>query len=232
MTRSITTCIIVDDEPIAQQILEQYVMETPGLTLLATCRNAMEALSKLEHHQVDLIFLDIEMPLINGLNFLKTLTHAPAVILTTAYPQYAVEAFALNAVDYLLKPFSVDRFQTAVQKVISKPTPDTVPTEQPYLLIREKGAFIKVPHHEIIYFEASGDYVKIVTAGKTHLASMTMKSLEETLPANAFIRIHKSYIVAVAHIQMLKTLEVIMTGKQALPLSPNYKDRLLELFSK
>ena len=222
-------CIIVDDEPIARQILEQYILETPGLTLLATCRNAMEAFSKLEQHEVDLVFLDIEMPLVNGLDFIKTLKHPPKIILTTAYPQHAVEAFALNAVDYLLKPFSLFRFQTAIGKVKLNGNEEK---EEPALLIKEKGALIKLLQKEIVYLQASRDYVKIITTLKTHLVSMTMKSLEETLPASQFIRIHKSFIVNLRHIQMIKTNEVIMGNKEVLPLSPNCKEDLLKIYAK
>jgi len=222
-------CIIVDDEPIARQILEQYILETPGLTLLATCRNAMEAFSKLEQHEVDLVFLDIEMPLVNGLDFIKTLKHPPKIILTTAYPQHAVEAFALNAVDYLLKPFSLFRFQTAIGKVKLNGNEEK---EEPALLIKEKGALIKLLQKEIVYLQASRDYVKIITTLKTHLVSMTMKSLEETLPASQFIRIHKSFIVNLRHIQMIKTNEVMMGNKEVLPLSPNCKEDLLKIYAK
>lgn len=226
------TCIIVDDEPIAREILEKFVMETPGLTLLATCRNAMEAIGKLEQQEVDLIFLDIEMPLVNGLHFLKTLNDPPHIILTTAYPQYAVEAFALNAVDYLLKPFSIERFQAAVQKVKPRSVSEKNETGAAHVMIREKGALVKLLHDEIIYLQASGDYVKIITRQKTHLVSMTMKLLEEALPSTKFIRIHKSYIVALKEIRAVKTAEVVIAGKQVLPLSPNYKGLLMELYAR
>jgi two-component system, LytTR family, response regulator LytT len=222
-------CFIVDDELIARQILEQYILQTPGLTLLGTCRNAMEAFAKLEQHEVDLIFLDIEMPLVSGLDFIKKLARPPKIILTTAYPQHAVEAFALNAVDYLLKPFSLERFQQAVAKVKL----ETLATDEAlHLMIREKNSLLKLPQQEIIYLKASKDYVKIITTQKSHLVSSTMKALEETLPANQFVRIHKSFIVNVRHIQMIKAAEVIMADKEVLPLSPNFKDRLLEIYSK
>lgn len=222
-------CLIVDDEPIARQILEQFALQTTGITVLASCRNAMEAFARLEQYEVDLLFLDIEMPLVNGLDFLKTLTRPPRVILTTAYPQYAVEAFALNAVDYLLKPFSLERFQQAVAKVRLE---DVTEEEDAHLLIRERGALIKVPYTDILYLKASKDYVKIITAQKTHLFTITMKALEELLPAAEFVRIHKSFIVNTRHIRMVKTAEVIMPGNEILPLSPNYKEKLKEVYSK
>jgi len=222
-------CLIVDDEPIARQIVEQFALQTNGITVLASCRNAMEAFAKLEQHEVDLIFLDIEMPLVNGLDFLKTLAKPPQVILTTAYPQYAVEAFALNAVDYLLKPFSLERFQQAVAKVKVN---NTTAKEEAHLLIRERGAFIKIRHADILYLKASKDYVKIITAHKTHLFTITMKALEELLPAAEFVRIHKSFIVNTRHIRMVKTAEIVMPDNEVLPLSPNYKERLKEVYSR
>jgi len=222
-------CIIIDDEPIARQILEQYISSTPSLTLLASCRNAMEGFAKLEQYNVDLIFLDIEMPLVNGLHFLKTLQNPPQVIFTTAYPQHAVEAFELNVVDYLLKPFSPERFAKAIEKL--KPIAEKQ-TEEASLMIREKGGLIKIPHSSILYLKGSKDYVKIITEEKTHLVSSSMKSLEESLPSNEFIRIHKSYIVGLRHIRMVKASELVMHNKETLPLSPNFKERLMEVWAR
>ncbi len=224
--------LIVDDEQIAQEIVEQYILQTPGLSLVAKCRNALEAFAKLEQHAVDLIFLDIEMPLVNGMTFLKTLSNPPSVIFTTAYPQHAVEAFELNVVDYLLKPFSYDRFLKAVNKVKESAVAETPadPADQ-HLLLKEKGGLIKVPYSKIIYIKAAKDYVKIVTGEQQHIASFTMKGLEEQLPADKFVRIHKSYIVALEQVKMIKADSVIITDSESLPLSIHYKDGLLEKFS-
>ena len=224
-------CLIVDDEIIAQQIVEQFILQTPGLTLIAKCRNAMEAFAKLEQHPVDLIFLDIEMPLINGLTFLKNLLHPPKVIFTTAYPNYAVQAFDLDVVDYLLKPFSYERFLKAVQKV--KALPQSVPdgnNDNGHLLVKEKGGLIKIPYSTIIYIKAAKDYVRVVTNEQQYLVSFTMKNLEEILPPQQFIRIHKSFIVSVAQIKMIKADEVILAGNHELPLSVNYKENVLAVF--
>lgn len=224
-----TRCLIVEDELIAQQIMEKYILQTPGLTLVAKCRNAMEAFAKLEQHPVDLIFLDIEMPLINGLTFIKTLASPPKVIFTTAYPDYAVQAFDLDAVDYLLKPFSYDRFLKAVAKAKPAPVQEEEQAEG-NLLIREKGGLIKIPYSQVQYIQASKDYVKIVTADRQYLASFTMKALEETLPASQFVRIHKSYIVALKQVRMIKAEEVVIDQDNTLPLSLHYKEKLLTLF--
>jgi DNA-binding LytR/AlgR family response regulator len=222
-------CIIIDDEAIARQILEQYIAKTPTLTLLASCRNALEGFAKLEQHHVDLIFLDIEMPLVSGLHFLKTLETPPQVILTTAYPEHAFEAFELNVADYLLKPFSPERFAKAIAKL--KPLVEKS-LEEASLLIREKGGTVKIPQSAILYLKGSKDYVKIITETKTYLVSRSMKSLEEELPALEFTRIHKSYIVGLRHVRMVKASELVIHNQEVLPVSPNYKERLLELYSK
>jgi two-component system, LytTR family, response regulator LytT len=222
-------CLIVDDEQIAQQIVEQYIMLTPELTLVAKCRNALEAFAKLEQHSIDLIFLDIEMPLVNGLTFLQTLTKPPKVIFTTAYPNYAVQAFDLDVVDYLLKPFSYERFLKAVKKM-KESTVAPENNHDGHLLVKEKGGLIKLPYSHIIFIKASKDYVKIVTNEQQYLASFTMKNLEEQLPPDKFVRIHKSYIAGLRHIKMIKADEVLMEAGHVLPVSINYKENLLTVF--
>lgn len=223
-------CLIADDEEIARQIVEKYILQTPGLSLVGKCRNAMEAFGKLEQQAVDLIFLDIEMPLINGLTFLKTLTNPPKVIFTTAYPDFALQAFDLSVVDYLLKPFSYERFQRAVEKVIIQSYPTSSMQEEGQLLVKEKGGLIKVPYHSILYIQAARDYVKIVTMAKVHVAGFTMKSLEEQLPAEKFVRVHKSYIVSLEQVKMIRAEQVLLSENHELPLSPNYKENLLVRF--
>lgn len=225
------TCIIIDDEPIARQILENYIAKTPGLTLLASCRNALEGFAKLEQHRVDLIFLDIEMPLVNGLQFLKTLASPPQVIMTTAYPEHAVEAFDLQVVDYLLKPISPERFTRAISR-LRPPADSTHVPEEASLVLKEKGNLIKIPQTEILYIKASGDYVKVVTTEKTYLVAMTMRSLEETLPPNQFTRVHKSFIAGLAHIRMIKGNELVMPDQETIPLSPTYKEKVMELYKR
>lgn len=223
-------CLIVDDEQIAQQIVEQYIMQTPELTLVAKCRNALEAFAKLEQHPIDLIFLDIEMPLVNGLTFLQTLTKPPKVIFTTAYPNYAVQAFDLDVIDYLLKPFSYERFLKAVKKMKESAIVPTDNNNDGHLLVKEKGGLIKLPYNQIIFIKASKDYVKIFTGDQQYLASFTMKNLEELLSPDKFVRIHKSYIAGLRHIKMIKADEVLMEGSHVLPLSINYKENLLTVF--
>lgn len=227
-------CLICDDELIAHQILEAYILQTPGLVLVAKCRNALEAFAKMEQQSVDLIFLDIEMPLLNGINFLKTLSNPPKVIFTTAYAEHALESYELNAVDYLLKPFSPERFAKAVEKVkalIGTGGNDAEKMEEAgALVIKEKDGMIRVQHSEIIYIEASKDYMKIVTAGKTYLVHITMKKLEESLPPELFVRTHKSYMVALKAIRLLKPDELVLTNNAVVPVSINYRDMVTEKF--
>ncbi len=229
-------CLIADDEVIAHQILEQYILQVPGLVLVAKARNAMEAFAKLEQHSIDLIFLDIEMPLVNGISFLKTLSNPPKVIFTTAYSEYALEGYELNVVDYLLKPFSFDRFCKAVEKaraaIQGMGLPAQEQVEGGHLVIKEREGMLRIPYEEILYIEASGDYMKIVTAGRQHLVHLTMKKLEESLPVNSFARTHKSYIVGMKHIKLLKPDSLLMVNNVSIPVSVNYKEEVTARFKK
>jgi DNA-binding LytR/AlgR family response regulator len=230
-------CLIADDEVIAHQILEQYILQTEGLTLVAKCRNAMEAFAKLQQHKIDLIFLDIGMPLVNGITFLKTLADPPKVIFTTAYAEYALQGYELNVVDYLLKPFSYERFVQAVGKV--KTGPGAVfggqgsahPGEMAdALVVKEKEGLLRLPFSDILYIEGSRDYVKVVTPERKYLVHLTMKKLEELLPAGKFIRTHKSYIVAVSKIKIVKTAELVLADQQVVPVSGHYKEGVVRSF--
>jgi DNA-binding LytR/AlgR family response regulator len=239
-------CLIADDEVIAHQILEQYILQTEGLTLVAKCRNAMEAFAKLQQHKVDLIFLDIDMPLVNGITFLKTLSDPPRVIFTTAYAEYALQGYELNVVDYLLKPFSYQRFFQAVGKVKALTTfhssdpagaPGPANQENPgpggeHLVVKEKEGFLKIAFADILYIEGSRDYVRIVTGARRHLVHLTMRRLEELLPAGKFIRTHKSYIVAVGKIRIVRTGELVLSDLQVIPVSGHYKEDVLKSFGK
>ncbi len=229
-------CLIADDEVIAQQILEQYILQSEDLVLVAKCRNAMQAFAQLEQNAIDLIFLDIEMPLVSGITFLKSLPHPPKIIFTTAYAEYALQGYELNVSDYLLKPFSFERFSQAVEKVRQqlasrRPEANTSEPDDACLIIKEKGALMKIPYDDILYIEGSRDYVKIILPGKSHLVHLTMKKLESMLPAHLFVRSHKSYIVSVPKIKLIKAAELVMADQQGIPLSPNYKDIVVKCFS-
>ena len=224
-------CLIVDDEPLAHQILTRFIAQTPGLTLSGQCRNAMEAHDHLRQHPVDLLFLDIEMPLITGLHFLKTLAAPPQTILTTAYREYAYEGFELRVLDYLLKPFSYERFAQAVARYQPPaPAPAAAPDEA-HLLLKEQGSLLKVLYRDILYVEGCKDYVKIVTAAKTYLHHETMKGMAELLGDN-FVRAHRSFIVAAAHIKLLQPEQVVLTSGDEIPIGNSYKTDLVTFFKK
>ncbi len=228
MTSPTLRCLVVDDEPLAHQVLAQFIGQTPGLALAGACRHAMEAHEHLTQHPVDLLFLDIEMPLMNGLSFLRTLKHPPKTILTTAYREYAYEGYELAVLDYLLKPFSYERFLKAVAR--AQPAPPAAP-EEAHVLVKDARGLLKVPHRDILYVEGCKDYVKLVTAAKTHLLHETMKEMAETL-GGRFVRVHRSFIVAGAHIKLLQPEQVVLADGSTLPIGSSYKPDLLAWFKK
>ena len=220
-------CLVVDDEPLAHQVLTQFIAQTPGMVLAGTCRNAMEAHEHLTSQPVDLLFLDIEMPLMNGLAFLRTLKNPPKTIITTAYREYAYEGYELDVLDYLLKPFSYERFRKATGRLQSTATPE----EEKVLLLKDQGSLFRVPYREILYVEGCKDYVKVVTAAKTHLHHATMQAMADTL-GESFGRAHRSFIVNAAHIRRLQPEQVELTDGSLLPIGSSYKPGLLAWFKK
>ncbi|ANI88744.1 hypothetical protein A9P82_05260 [Arachidicoccus ginsenosidimutans] len=226
-------CIVVDDELIAHQILEKYILKCESLALIGHCRNAMEALAMLEAHEVDLIFLDIQMPLISGLTFLKNLNNPPQIIFTTAFQDYALQGFELNAVDYLLKPFSYERFLKAVgkaEKLLENRSAEK--SDENYFIIESNSVAVKLLYKDILYIEALGDYMKIYTPEKFYLQHTTLKLLEEQLPNDKFIRVHKSYIVAIGKIKMIAKDELILSNDIHVPIGQSHKEKLNEVFRK
>jgi DNA-binding LytR/AlgR family response regulator len=220
-------CVILDDEPLAHQVLEHYITETPGLTLLAKFRNAMEAFEYLGKHQADLLFLDIEMPLVNGITFLKALSNPPRTIFTTAYKQYAYEGFELDAVDYLLKPFSFERFTKAVQKVkgdLDTEKDDLLNT----LLVKDKQGSQIIKQQDIIYVEGCRDYVKIITEERQHIIYHTLKGILEKLNPSYFIQTHRSYIVNKTFISRIQQDNIILSNQSFIPVGQLYKKELLQ----
>lgn len=230
-------CLIVDDEPLAQQVLTTYLKQMPQWELAGVCRHAMEALEFLQKQPVDLMLLDIQMPVITGVEFLKSLSNPPKVIFTTAFPHYALEGFELDVVDYLLKPISFERFLKAVNKATDKLNSARMPVTTPastavdYFFVKEDSKQIKVKYSDILFLEGMKDYVKIYTPTRVIVTHITMKKLEETLPAEKFLRTHKSYIVAIDAIHTVfgNTVEI---DKYQLPVGSNYKDELLKLIER
>jgi len=229
-----THCLIIDDEPPAREILKQHIAGVEALELAGTCSNAVEAVSFLKEHPVDLLLLDIQMPQLLGTNFIRTLKNPPKVIFTTAYRKYAVEGFELDAVDYLLKPISFERFLKAVNKVLqlnissaqAMPTSATKEKQNgesnSFLYFRAERKMVKVFFRDILYVEGLKDYIRIVTDNKTIVTKYVLSTLEEMLPANEFLRIHKSYIVAVYKIDSYNA-DTIHIAKHELPIGRLYK---------
>jgi DNA-binding LytR/AlgR family response regulator len=234
--------IIVDDEPLAQDVIETYVEKMPELNLIQKCNNALEANEALKKHDIDLMFLDIQMPQLTGIDFLKTLTNPPVVIFTTAYPNYAIEGFELDALDYLLKPISLERFMKAANKAIDQINLKNSEGSgggadgEDFIFVKADKKLVKVKYADIIYIEGLKDYVIIRLAeGKRVITLQTMKSLESKLPANLFKRIHRSYIVGITKIEAVlgNMVEVTEKGqKKHLPVGKNYREELLKIINK
>lgn len=229
-------CIIVDDEPLAIEILESYVAKVEQLQLVSTFRNAVSAFTFLQQHSVDLIFLDIQMPKLSGIDFLKTLKNAPKVIFTTAFRDYALQGFELEIVDYLLKPIPFDRFLKAVAKVLHQPTPtttaakpDMVPDNYVYFKVDKK--MIKTKMADVLYIESIKDYVKVKTPEREIVTQQKISYLEESLPREQFLRIHRSFIVNLEKIDAYSATDVEI-GKQSIPIGRNYKNDVMKILAR
>ncbi len=223
-------CLIVDDEPLSVKVVQKYVEKLPQLELVAVCYNAFEAMEVLQKKEVDVLFLDINMPQLSGISLMKALPHPPAVVFTTAYPEYAVEGFELEAVDYLLKPFSFERFIKAVQKVqerLNWQQNHTVNTEESdHLIIKVDKKLYRLRFPGIQYLQAYGDYVKVFATQETLLTKERLSNLEEMLPNEQFLRIHRSYIISLNAIQFIEGNQV-QIGTSKLPVGQKYRESLL-----
>lgn len=219
-------CIIVEDEPLAAKVLSEYISQVPFLELNGTFKDAILATEYLRENSVDLIFLDIHLPKLKGMAFLKTLTDPPAVIVTTAYHQYAVEGFNLNVTDYLLKPFEFERFLVAVNKVKAAEGEKQKATESPekdFIFLNVQKKKVKILFSEIVYIESQREYIKIVTTKKEYISKMSTHEIEALLPPNLFKRIHRSYIVSVTRIESY-TAEAVELGGVSIPIGRGYRD--------
>jgi DNA-binding LytR/AlgR family response regulator len=226
------SCIIVDDEPVARKVLHEFVEQVPFLHLQGKFENAMKAEVFLKHNDVDLIFLDIEMPKVTGLQLLKLIDKKPLVILTTAFPQYALEGYELEVIDYLLKPIAFNRFIKAVQKAKDykqmQQATAISQTASSYLFVKSDKRIEKIELPYILYAETLGNYIIIHLQDKKIIAYLTLKSLEGQLPANEFIKIHQSYLVNCSRISAIEGNE-IKIEQRSLPISRNYKDDVMEM---
>lgn len=218
-------CIVVDDEPLSQDVLEEFVKACPELNLVAICNDALEAGEVVKKEQVDLLFLDINMPKLSGIAFVKSLKEPPLVVLVTAYPEYAIEGFEIEALDYLLKPVSFERFRMAVNRAVERVS--TKENEElKHIMLRANKKSYKINFDTIIYLEAQGDYVRFITNKQALMVHGTMKEFIDRLPKNQFERIHKSYVISLPKVVYLEGNSVKL-GEHKLPVSLSYKDALL-----
>lgn len=236
--------IIIDDEPLAREIVKEYLKTIPGAELISECQDGFEGIKAIQQYQPDLIFLDIQMPKINGFEMLELIEVPPAVIFTTAFDEFAIKAFESNAVDYLLKPFSKERFEKAIQKFLqhqnSQPTQQVIeaaaqtPSQQNRVVVKDGNKIKIIPVNKIAYLEAADDYVKIVTADGTFLKKRTMNFFEQSLSAYHFVRVHRSYIVNTQLITRIDPYEkdghllLLVTGAK-LPVSKAGYSKLKEV---
>ena len=220
-------CIIVEDEPLAVKVLSDYILQTPFLELQGSFKDAILATDWLRHNNTGLIFLDIHLPKLKGMAFLKTLANPPAVIITTAYHQYAVEGFNLNVTDYLLKPFNFERFLIAVNKVKTAQTEKQKTNEsqeiKDFIFLNVQKKKMKILFSEIVYIESQREYIKIITTKKEYISKMSTHEMEDLLPANLFKRIHRSFIVSVSKIESY-TAEMVEVNGVSIPIGRGYRD--------
>lgn len=224
-------CLVVDDEPLALDILEDYISKVPFLTLVKTTTSAIEGLSLVQSDAIDLVFLDVQMPELTGIQFLKIINGKCDVILTTAYSQYALDGYELDVVDYLLKPIAFDRFYKAAQKVLQNngnghPAPQEqapVSNSHDFIFVKTEHKIQKIYVDDILYIEGLKDYVSIFTKTERIITLQNMKKMEESLPAKSFIRVHKSYIVAIGKIESIERSR-IQIGEKIIPIGDTYRE--------
>ena len=224
-------CLIIDDEPIARKGLQEYMDEIDFLNRVGSCENALKASRYLNEQKVDLIFLDIQMPKLSGIDFLKTLKNPPMAIFTTAYADYAIEGYSLDVIDYLVKPITFERFLKASQKALEVSqlrarAQASMPGEMDYFFVRCDSKFEKVFFRDVSYIEALQNYAVIHVQGRKLITYITLTSLENQLPKDRFIKVHKSYIVSVAHIHAIEGNEILI-GEARVPISRGLRDEVI-----
>ena len=227
-------CLIIDDEPLAQNVIANYLKNFPDIELIAKCENALSALAWIKKQKIDLIFLDISMPFISGIDFIKTLQNPPKIILTTAHKEFAVESYELNVLDYLLKPISFERFLKAINKLendgaqVIKPVIDDSESEV-FIYVKSEKKNVKILLKEILFIESLKDYIKIHTVNRTIVTQVPISSIEQRLP-ESFLRIHRSFIIAKDKITAY-TQHDFEIGKYQIPIGRNYKAAVAKVFN-
>ena len=233
-------CLAIDDEMLALDLIEDNIKKVPFLDLVQKCRSAMEAMEVMRNQQIDLLFLDIQMPDISGIQLIKSLHHKPMVIFTTAFSKYATEGYDLDVVDYLLKPYSFERFLKAVHKVqeyldlrdraAGQPNAREMVGSDGFLFVKADYKLYKINLKDILYVEGLKDYVKIYISEKPIITQMSMKTLEEKLPSRDFIRVHRSFIVAFNKIDFIQK-QMLTIGNKEIPISEHYRDQLFKIIN-
>lgn len=225
-----TNCIIVDDEPLARQLIAGYIEQVPGFNLVGCYASAIEAFAALHCLMVDVMFLDIEMPGINGINFVKSLKPDPKVVFITAHAEFAVQAFELEAVDYLVKPVTFERFLKASQKIIKAPDNGNIQKAVPEntsIFLKVDRRLVKIDLSDILHIQAMGDYLKVHVPGKSYVSYMTLAKVESLLPVPKFARIHRSTIINTAAIEYIEGNFVVINGLE-LTIGPSYREELMK----
>ena len=228
-------CIIVEDERLAQDVIKNHLQQVDRFELVGVYRNAPEAAEALSNNDVDVMFLDIQLPGMSGLHFLRTLSDPPLTVLTTAYPEHALESYEYNVIDYLLKPISFDRFLKTVNKIVDGKLLNESAKEKEipgdHIFVKANSKFFKVNFATIVYIEGMKDYLKIHTTENTLVTHQTMNDIEKILPAKQFLRIHKSYIISLSHIRAIYGNSVEMDNA-TIPVGVNYKEKVFSLIGK
>jgi DNA-binding LytR/AlgR family response regulator len=239
-------CLIVDDEPLALDVLETYIERLDNLELVGRCKNAIEAYNKLQNEKIDLLFLDIQMPKLTGIELVKNVHKPPKIIFTTAYREYALEGYELDALDYLLKPISFERFLRAVNKMLqinpkestvsgitlaTAPSSGGINPQEPFIYLKSDKRMVKIPLKDILYIESLKDYIRVRTTAKEVVSYQKISYLEEKLPEDQFLRIHRSFIVATNKIEAFSATHVEIGGHE-IPIGRNYKNETLRKLSE
>ncbi len=221
-------CLVVDDEPLSREVITDYVSASPELLLIGASKDALEAGKILTNEKIDLLFLDINMPRLSGIDFVKTLKDPPLFVFVTAYSEYAIEGFDVEAVDYLLKPVSFERFRIAVNRVLERfALKQRTVVSQRHIMVRADKKNYKIDFDELLFLEAQGDYVKFVTTEKLLMVHGTLKEMLEQLPRNEFERVHKSYVISLSKVDYLEGNQV-KVGEHKIPVSLSYREQLLK----
>jgi DNA-binding LytR/AlgR family response regulator len=233
-------CLAIDDENLALELLADNIRKVPFLELIQTCQNSMDAIGVMRDHPVDLLFLDIQMPDISGLQLLRSLANKPLVILTTAYSNYAREGFDLDVIDYLLKPYSFERFMKAVNKAneylrlkemaVNQANFAEIQTSSGFIFVKADYKLVRINFDEILFVEGLKDYVKLYLKDKMVVTQMSMKSLEDKLPQNSFIRVHRSFIVSFGKIESIQK-QMLTIGQKEIPVSDQYREKLFRIIN-